>query len=143
MIVYQYYADGLYAGELETYGGPMPNNTTEKEPTIVPGYWPKWDSLISQWGHVEDHRGEEGFVNGALVAIKEVGPYPEKWSTEPPEKTKLSAVEKLQAEYTPEFSAIANSYLLALITKDKEGAKKAQEEYAALLDALAEKVSAI
>jgi hypothetical protein len=43
---------------------------------------------------VEDHRGESGYVGGKSFTIKELGPYPDGWSTTPPEKT----ADELKAE---------------------------------------------
>ena len=100
--VYQYIADGYYAGEAEDYGI-LPNNATRTAPTLKKGFIPCWDG--KKWGQVEDHKGESGYVNGVHTEIKDYGPLPEGWSTEPPEQTAreklLAQIVELESQQTP------------------------------------------
>lgn len=82
---YQYDASGYFVGEVEDYGGPLPNNSTRTVPEVRNGYIPHW--MGTAWEQVEDHKGKEGFVDGKPYTIKEYGPLPEGWSDTPPEPT--------------------------------------------------------
>lgn len=79
---YQYTADGYYAGEIDDYGGPMPNNATGTVPTLQDGYIPRWTGAA--WEQVENHKGQEGYKDGKPCTIKEFGPLPDGWSVTPP-----------------------------------------------------------
>lgn len=80
---YQYDADGYYAGEIEDYGGPLPNNAARTAPKIEEGFIPRWNGKL--WEQVENNKGREGYVNGEAFTVKEYGPLPEGWSaTLPP-----------------------------------------------------------
>lgn len=84
-IVYQCDASGYFVGETEDYGGPLPNNAVRVVPQIQEGYIPRWTG--KGWEQVENHKGEEGFVDGKSYTIKEYGPLPEGWSDTPPPPT--------------------------------------------------------
>lgn len=79
---YQYTADGYYAGEIDDYGGPLPNNATRTAPQKQKGFIPRWTD--DTWEQVENHTGEEGYRDGKPCTIKEYGPLPEGWSATPP-----------------------------------------------------------
>lgn len=68
-------------------GSIAPPDCTREEttPVVTPGFWPCRDLKKNKWVDVEDHRTELGFVNGVFTEINEVGPYPDGWSTTPPE----------------------------------------------------------
>lgn len=53
---YQYDASGYYAGEVDDYGGPLPNNSTYTTPPVGPWVrqWPRW--MGTEWELVPDHR---------------------------------------------------------------------------------------
>lgn len=82
--VYQYMADGYFAGEVEDYGL-MPNNSTRTAPEEQEGFIPRWNG--EAWEQVENHKGKEGYVNGEPHTVKNYGPLPEGWSDTPPEPT--------------------------------------------------------
>lgn len=85
MIAYQHDANGYYAGEIEDYGGPIPNNATRIPPQERNGYVPCWAGTT--WEQVENHKGEEGYMDGTPYTIKDYGPLPEGWSDTPPDPT--------------------------------------------------------
>ena len=61
------------------------NDIPKKEnvPSEYKGLWPC--EKDGAWVLVDDHRGEQGYVNGEPVTIKEFGPLPDGWSDTPPE----------------------------------------------------------
>ncbi len=83
----QYTADLFYAGEADDFGGVQPNNTADYDdwPEIIPGYWPRKLAGKRGWQQVENHKDEQGYVNGEPFTIAEYGPYPEGWSETAPE----------------------------------------------------------
>lgn len=83
--VYQYDAEGYFAGETVSFNGLMPNGCVDVAPPIITGFIPRWNGKA--WDQVEDHRGEEGFVDGQPIIIRDYGARPEGWSLEPPELT--------------------------------------------------------
>lgn len=79
---YQYTADGYFAGEFEDHGL-LPNNATRTPPQLSDGYIPRWNG--NRWVLVEDHKGQEGYLNGEQYTVKDYGPLPEGFSeTSPP-----------------------------------------------------------
>lgn len=101
-IAYQYTADGFFIGQCEDYGFP-PHNSTHIKPAIKAGYVPQWNG--KRWQQVEDHKGETGFLKGEAFTIKDFGPYPEGWSTEPPALTKEDLFELLRSMRDSKLSA--------------------------------------
>lgn len=66
-----------------TPGTIAPVNALRGEtPAVTPGFWPGEQG--GEWVDIEDHRGEEGYVNGESFTIADFGPYPEGWSAAPP-----------------------------------------------------------
>ena len=95
----QYTADMFYAGEADDFGGIQPNNTAEPDdwPEIVPGYWPRKLAGARGWEQVENHEGEQGYVNDQVFTIAEYGPYPDGWSDTPPEPTEEEKSDQVRA----------------------------------------------
>ena len=114
---YQYTADGYYAEEIEDYGL-LPNNATYTAPELQEGHIPRWNGKT--WEQVENHQGEEGYVDGKSYTIKEYGPYPDGWSDTPPEPTPeernaqrraeiLARLKEIDADSVRPLRAIANN----------------------------------
>lgn len=79
---YQYWSNGYFEGVYEDYGL-LPNNATYVPTAVIDGYIPRWNG--TSWDQVENHKGEEGWLNGQFHIISDYGPYPPGWSaTEPP-----------------------------------------------------------
>ncbi len=57
----------------------------DEAPTAPAGFWPGANADKTGWVNIEDHKGEEGYLNGESYTIKDYGPYPEGWSSAPPE----------------------------------------------------------
>ncbi len=85
-ISYQYDASGYFVGQIEDFGGPLPNNATYTPPKEQNGHIPCWTG--QKWIQIENHRGEEGYVHGTAHTITEYGPLPEGWSDTPPPPTR-------------------------------------------------------
>ena len=82
-IAYQCYATGEFIGPLDCFDNLLPNGATwDVPPAAVEGFVRFYKN--GKWEQVEDHRKEEGYVNGKKTVIYEAGPLPEGWSTEPP-----------------------------------------------------------
>ena len=69
--VYQYDANGYYAGEGDSYGGPLPNNSTYMAPLLKSGFIPHWNG--ETWDQVENHKGKQGWLDGQPYIIKDYG----------------------------------------------------------------------
>ena len=133
MKVYQYYASGRYAGEGDTHGGPLPNNSTCKPAPDRPWkcQWPRWTG--ADWELVPDHRERSAALYPADLAqkatdywvpaegddwrspprrMKDIGPLPEGAVTVRPEKP-LAAV---QDEKRREIDAGYEAALVAALT---------------------------
>lgn len=72
-------------------------------PIVEGGKWPR--RVNGAWVNVENHVGENGFVNGVPTEIKEYGALPDGWSTEPLEPTTreklLGEISALESQPTP------------------------------------------
>ena len=80
---YQCYSSGEYIGPMEVSSGILPNGATWTEPPAkVEGFARFFRN--GKWKQVEDHRGEQGYVDGVFTTIHDVGPYPAGWSNDPP-----------------------------------------------------------
>jgi hypothetical protein len=101
--VYQYTADGYFAGEGADYGL-LPNNSTRHAPQIQDGYIPHWTG--TGWEQVEDHKGKEGYLDGEPHTIKDYGPLPAGWSDEPPPPTPEELAAQRRAEILGRLAAI-------------------------------------
>ncbi len=85
-ICYCYDLDGFYSGHDSDYGQPLPCNGTYDKPKSKEGFLPRWNG--EAWEQIENHKGKTGYINGEPYEIKEYGPLPEGWSTEPPPDTR-------------------------------------------------------
>ena len=99
MLVYQHNSDGYYLYPFEFPGGPLPANCVMEEPTLVDGLIPRWNG--DKWEQVEDHKGEQGYLDGEPFTVNEYGPLPEGFSLEPlppsPEEQKQSRVTEIKS----------------------------------------------
>ncbi len=88
------YTHSAYA----TPGSLPPDNSLrgESPPTAPVGFWPGEKDGI--WVDIEDHRGEEGYINGEPFTVKDFGPYPNGWSVDPPAPPDPTDEEKYYAE---------------------------------------------
>lgn len=82
-------------------GSIAPENAIRGEvPAINPGLCPC--EKDGTWIDVENHKDEEGFVNGEAFTIKEYGPYPDGWTAKKPpptlEEAKTTKLEEITAE---------------------------------------------
>ena len=124
MKVYQYYASGRYAGEGDTHGGPLPNNSTCKPAPDRPWkyQWPRWTG--TDWELVSDHRERSAALYPPELVqkatdywlpaegddwqshprrMKDIGPLPEGAVTVRPEKPAELALADAQEAKTAEF----------------------------------------
>lgn len=95
MKAYQYTADGYFLEECEDYGF-LPNNATHTVPEVREGYVPRWNGTA--WEQVENHKDEQGYLDGQPYTIKDFGPYPVGWSKTPPEPTEEEAAQQAIAQ---------------------------------------------
>jgi hypothetical protein len=80
----------------------------DTEPVITPGFWPREKAGV--WVDVEDHRGEEGYVNGKATTIKELGPCPDGWSATPPPPTREEKRDAMQKAYAEAIQAHLDAF---------------------------------
>jgi hypothetical protein len=86
-----YYDDGHELRPYRTSSvankGSMPprNATRTAPPAEKEGKWPCFAD--GAWVYVDDHRGEIGYVGGKRTEIRDIGPYPDGWSAQPPPPT--------------------------------------------------------
>ena len=133
---YQYDASGYYAGEVDDYGGPLPNNATRTAPQTQDGYVPRWTGAT--WEQVENHKGEEGYRDGKPCTINEYGPLPDGWSATPPPPAQeeqdatrraqiLARLSKIDADSVRPLRAIVNGEAMQE-DRDKLAALDAEAE---------------
>jgi hypothetical protein len=101
---YQYDASGYFAGAIDDYGGPLPNNATRAAPALKDGCIPRWNGTA--WEQVENHQGQEGYLNGEPHTIKDYGPLPKGWSDTPPPPTGEELAARRVAEIKAELAEI-------------------------------------
>lgn len=127
---YQYDAGGYYAGEVEDYGL-LPNNATRTAPDLQAGHIPHWSGAA--WEQVENHKDQEGYVNGERVTIKEYGPLPAGWSDTPPpptqEEARAAKLAEVMSGYNAAFAPVEHVYPAA----EREGWAIQEAEARALL----------
>lgn len=121
---YQYDMYGYYAGEIEDHGL-LPNNATHALPEQQEGYIPRWDGAA--WEQVENHRGEEGWLNGKPHKIEEYGPYPDGWSAIEPKKSREELLRMLRA--ARDIRLAATDYLMLPDSPLADGQKAALTLY--------------
>lgn len=124
--IYQYTADGYYAGSLEDYGL-LPNNATRTAPTVVDGKIPHWTG--DGWEQVENHKGKSGYLNGQPRTITDYGPLPTGWSDTPPPPT----IEEAQAAKRSEIASAYNTAMTASLTMPSVGTPPSSFEVATAL----------
>ncbi len=129
---YQYTADGYYAEEIEDYGL-LPNNATYTAPELQEGHIPRWNGKT--WEQVENHQGEEGYVDGKSYTIKGYGPYPDGWSDTPPEPTPEERNAQRRAEILArlkEIDAESARPLRAILLDTQNGVEPSGDDLAEL-----------
>ena len=124
--IYQYTADGYYAGAIEDYGL-LPNNATYTAPTIEDGKVARWTG--SEWEQVENHKGKSGYLNGQPFTITEYGPLADGWSDTPPPPS----IEEAQAAKKSAIAAAFNSAMSASLTMPSVGTPPSSFEVASAL----------
>lgn len=138
-VVYCYNSKGIYVGIDDDFGQGIPANATRQAPPDpIPGLTPCWNAILDHWEMVEDHIGEEGYVNGLPYKIDDYGPYPPGWSTEPPPPEIMDQIAQIQAKYQKDISRAKDAYLSALITSNTnalEGVVSNHQEVMAAMDA--------
>lgn len=77
--------NGVYIGSAPVGGEEFPPlNAIRVAPPERVGFCPVLNAERDGWDMVEDHRGEEGFLDCNWMKIAAVGPLPEGWSATPP-----------------------------------------------------------
>lgn len=94
---YQCKADGEYIGPIEINSGILPNGATWDVPPEPREGYILFHRPDGSWEYVEDHRKEEGYVDGVHTTINKIGPYPAGWSTVAPEPTEEERWESLRS----------------------------------------------
>ncbi len=80
-------AAGVYTGSAPANpGSGAPRDALRTPPPRQAGHWPVLNPAGDGWELREDHRGEEGFVDGAPYRIEALGPPPPGWSRTPPDE---------------------------------------------------------
>lgn len=88
--------------ELNQWGEEISYPNTTKTPPLEAkdGFASAWNRDKQAWSYIENHKDEEGFVNGEAFTITDYGPYPDGWSKEalPPtlEEAKKTAEDALK-----------------------------------------------
>jgi hypothetical protein len=112
---------------VEDYGF-QPSNSSYKEPTIIPGFWPRWpleDPNAVNWEQVEDHRERTAIMGLPPEAVQEATEFwlPEdNWQSPPrtmtvigplPEGAVLVKPEPTEAELRTMREAAFNAAILS------------------------------
>lgn len=115
-----YYFDenGLYAGSAPAHEGTLPPaNALRAAPEIRDGHWPVLNAARDGWDYPEDHRGEQGWLNGGPIVIDRPGPLPEGWTAAPPEDAasdstaRVPVAEQRRAAYAAGADSFRNTAL--------------------------------
>lgn len=109
-----------------------------KRPKVKAGFWPGEQS--GKWVDIEDHRGEEGYVNGEAFTVFDFGPYPQGWATTPPEPTEEEKAAQRRAEIIARFAHIDFDSVRPLRAIVQGEGTEADKEKLAALDAEAEEL---
>lgn len=140
-IAYQCFATGEYVGPMKVFHGVLPNGATWDEPPAEKEGYARF-YRNGRWEYVEDHRKEEGYVNGERTTIYEVGPLPSGWNTEPPAPTEEELFTMLRAvrdgklgEYDRRMAQLNRNLRLAT-DLGKASVEKSIEEWDAYAQAL-------
>lgn len=142
-IAYQCFATGEYVGPIECYDELLPNGATwETPPDAKAGFARFYKN--GKWQYIEDHRKEEGYVDGVRITIHEVGPLPEGWSTEPPAPTPEQQAAMRRQEILTALDRIdraSSRSLRAILTAQAAGTEPAQADVQVLATYEAEAVA--
>ena len=126
---------GIYVGSLPIGQEEFPPQNAIR--CVLPrkdGYWPVANAARDGFDLVEDHRGQEGWVNGEYTLITELGSLPEGWNATAPIPTDTrTPEEKRRAAYVTEADPIlaqADGYEAEaeILREDGEEAKAAAAE---------------
>lgn len=83
----------------------LPANALQgSTPTSKAGYHP--GEKNGKWIQIEDHRSEEGYLDGQPHTISDFGPYPDGWTTTPPQPSAEEQAEQRRQEIRSRLSAI-------------------------------------
>lgn len=123
---YQYDENGYFAGGIEAFDL-LPNRATWEEPAITDGCIPR--RVNNQWTQVENHKGQNGYVNGQPVTVTEYGPLPEGFST----KNAPTTLTEAQAAMRRTINAGFNAAMSASITMPSAGSTPSTYEVATAL----------
>ena len=137
---YQYDASGYFAGEIDDYGGPLPNNATRMAPQAPNGYIPRWTG--EAWEQVENHKGLVGYVDGTPHTVADYGPLPEGWSDTPPEPTPNEQATQRRAQIMARLAEIDAASVRPLRALVRGDAVPEDTDKLAALDAEAEELRA-
>ena len=106
---YQYTARGYFAGPIFDPDGFMPNNSTRTAPPEAQeGFIAKYDKETDSWSLVENHKGEEGYLEGKPYTIQDFGPVPVGFSKNPPKKLFSEIKAEKLAEINGGFSEMVS-----------------------------------
>lgn len=128
-----------YTGSVPGSGNPIalpPENSSTIPPSFQDGYAAFWNPDVGNWRNVEDHRGEEGWVNGERFTINDVGPYPDGWSSTeppPPPPTDLEVIQGIESQYMKSLDILRQSYTIATLQGNTDDATAISGEYTAML----------
>lgn len=107
-IAYQYDASGYFVGLVDDYGL-LPNNATYTAPDKREGHVPRWNG--ETWVQVENHIGEEGYLDGIAHTIKAYGPLPHGWSLEAPAPSAEEQAREARDYVLAQLAALDAEYL--------------------------------
>lgn len=130
--IYQYDSNGYYRWETQHPANDpyLPNGTTKVKPEFIDGYWPRFNKETQQWEQVEDHRGEQGWVNGEPHVIQDYGPYPEGWSPNPPAWVDQQTI---RSNYDAKLYRVRNGLIGAMALQNEVGINSMSALYSAVL----------
>ncbi|MDR2800412.1 MAG: hypothetical protein LBB52_03990 [Desulfovibrio sp.] len=132
-IAYQYTADGYFACATEDYGL-LPNNATHTPaPDAQEGYIRHWTGAA--WEQVENHKGQQGYLDGKPHTIIRYGPYPGGWSTMPPPLTPAELAKQRRTEILARLAEIDAASIRPLRASAQDEAVQADHDKLAALDA--------
>ena len=109
--------DRFYNGETDDHdSGIQPANTADQDdwPEIKSGFIPRKFEGKRGWEQVENHKGEQGYVNGQAHTITEYGPYPDGWSATPPEPTQEEQIQTAMADFENRIQARLDAFASTL-----------------------------
>jgi hypothetical protein len=130
---YQYDSAGYFAGTSEDYGL-LPNNATHTPaPEAQEGYIARWTGTA--WEQVENHKGEQGYLDGKPHTINAYGPYPAGWSVTPPSPTLEELAAQRRAEILSRLTEIDAASVRSLRAIAQGVAVQADHDKLAALDA--------